>query len=224
MRVSNDRFERDMRRFNLAIRMLGQEARLRTVCLWTGLSSDRVSNLSQMRELKEVQHGQRRRGPSPSEVARFLTNASFRSEVDAVAGILWLEGLIPSEPIVSARRTFPNVPRGERLCASLEFFRGIVPNARLSLEQVALLLIALVEGQQWSIDCCRRCTAIVVVDRLALARRRACEDCQRDLRKHAAKGLIATTTDSTSNLDECEEQMVGEQLGLFDDLKKDPTR
>ena len=45
MRVSDDRYNRDRRRFDLAMRMLLREARTSTIHCWTGLSGDRIRKL-----------------------------------------------------------------------------------------------------------------------------------------------------------------------------------
>ena len=42
MRISDDRYFRDLRPLLLAAWMLKLEARTRTICTWTGLSRDRI--------------------------------------------------------------------------------------------------------------------------------------------------------------------------------------
>jgi hypothetical protein len=46
MRVSEDRYWRDLRRLDLAVRMLHLEARVGTISTWTGLTADRVRTLA----------------------------------------------------------------------------------------------------------------------------------------------------------------------------------
>ena len=70
----------------------------------------------------------------------------------------------------------PTVAMGERLCRVLELFREIVPHARLSLEQLILLVFTLSEGDQWSVERCSSCRAIILVDRSSLAPR-LCSHC-----------------------------------------------
>ena len=45
MRVTDDRYSRDRQRFDLAVRMVGHEARTCTIRLWTGLTGDRIRKL-----------------------------------------------------------------------------------------------------------------------------------------------------------------------------------
>ena len=45
MRVLDDRYSRDWGRLNLALRFLMHEARTRTICMWTGLTQDRIRSL-----------------------------------------------------------------------------------------------------------------------------------------------------------------------------------
>jgi len=45
MRISEDRYERDRQRLELALRFLTHEARTQTIRVWTGLSDDRIRKL-----------------------------------------------------------------------------------------------------------------------------------------------------------------------------------
>src|SRR5512146_1399389 len=45
MRVLDDRYSRDWGKLNLALRFLMHEARTRTICVWTGLTQDRIRSL-----------------------------------------------------------------------------------------------------------------------------------------------------------------------------------
>jgi hypothetical protein len=213
MRVVNARYSRDMRAFRLAVWMLSYGARTNTVCLWTDLSGDRVRNLADAHIREGVHRPQRRRGPSPSQITNVLTNPSLRSEVAAIASIGYLHGLIPVEPTANARTQFPNVARGEQLCAIFELFRGVLPHARLSLEQFSLVVIELAAGGQWGSERCTRCPSLLVVDRYALNRRPICEDCQYELRADGAGSLLANMSDIA--VAEAHEPSRGEQLRLF---------
>jgi hypothetical protein len=179
MRASDDRYSRDLRRYNLALKMLRLAARPNTIRAWTGFSDNRVRGI-----VSSYRHGSRRvpgirRGPSPKRLRALLANPNLRSELTAMAGLCRVLGLTPAGRISNARTRLPNVALGERLCHALETFREIVPHARLTLEQLLLLVFALAEGDVWSLDHCMTCRAVILVDRLSVARR-VCADCQQE--------------------------------------------
>jgi hypothetical protein len=180
MRLSDDRYSRDLRRFSLALRMLTHEARPNTICAWTGFTAERVRHLCRSHR-KDVPDGAgpRHRGPSPTKLTPLLASPSLRSEVAAIAGLCRVLGVIPAAPLSSARQRLPSVANGERLCDALELFREIVPHARLTLEQLVLVVFVLSEGEQWGIDHCTKCRAIILVDHLSLARR-VCAHCREE--------------------------------------------
>ena len=45
MRITDDRYTRDRLRLDLALRLIGHEARTRTIRSWTGLTDDRIRKL-----------------------------------------------------------------------------------------------------------------------------------------------------------------------------------
>ena len=42
MRIHDDRYNRDRRRFEVALRFIQHEARTHTIRIWTGLTDDRI--------------------------------------------------------------------------------------------------------------------------------------------------------------------------------------
>src|ERR1700730_3535485 len=69
MRVSDYDYGRDLRGINLALRLLRHEARLSTVCAWTGFNEERVRVLSRSRRRHQVNRvAGTHRGPSPRRV------------------------------------------------------------------------------------------------------------------------------------------------------------
>ena len=182
MRVSDDRYSRDFRSFNLALRMLRYEARTGTISAWTGISPERVRNLSKShRRQPSARDAERHRGPSPTQLAILLTNPGLRSELAALAGLCRVLGVIPDQPVANARESVPSIANGERLCFALDLFREVVPTARLSFEQAVLLVYAVAEGNRWSVDLCTTCRALILMDRLSL-HRRVCVHCQQEAR------------------------------------------
>ena len=179
MRVSNKCYDRELRSIELARRMLALGARTQTICAWTGLTGDRVRNLSRVLGWGGVGHAaSRQRGPSPSKFAVLMATPSVREEAPAIAALCrcWYD-VIPAERCPDARKRLPGIERGERLCDALEFFRQFVEETCITLEQVVLLVFTLAEGESWEIAVCAKCPALILIDRLALSRR-LCAECE----------------------------------------------
>ena len=178
MRVSNDRYSRDLRSIDLARRMLGHEARTQTIRAWTGLTGDRVRNLARSHGSEASRAARRLRGPSPSCLPALLSTGRARGEAAAAAGLCRVLEVLPEKPAPNARVALPGLVRGERLLAAFEMFREVIPQARLTLEQLVLLVFALAEGTSWGIDHCTRCHATILMERLATHQRRLCGFCE----------------------------------------------
>lgn len=220
MRVSDAGYARDLRSFNLAMRMLSHEARTRTISAWTGLSADRVRKLSKLQRREKPQKVPRRpSGPTPSQLAALLTSPGLRTEADTIAGVCQMLKVLPTEPVPNAKASLPNLARGERLCAALELFQDFVPHARLTFDQLVMLLNNLAEGEQWAIARCTGCPAMVVADKFTLERP-LCEDCQHKNRagkKAATSKANRSKAEKSSKAPEPAEQEPegGVQLPLF---------
>jgi hypothetical protein len=225
MRVSDAAYGRDLRRFNLAMRMLLHEARTRTISAWTGLSTDRVRKLSKFQRRERPQKVSRRpSGPTPRQLAALLRSPGLRTEADTIAGVCQMLKVLPNESVANAKASLPNLARGERLCAALELFQDFVPHARLTFDQLVMLLNHLAEGEQWAMARCASCPAMVVADRLTLDRP-LCEDCQhRTLAANsaAAPKVHRSKVQELSKAPETAEQdpKGGVQLTLFDEAGK----
>ena len=178
MRISNDRYSRDLRSIELARRMLRHKARTQIICAWTGLTAERARNLVRSRErLNGETDSRRQRGPSPSILAARLGSNLVRSEAGALAGLCRILDVLPAHPWKGARKTLPGIARGERLCDAFELFAHVVPQARLSLEELVLLVVTVAEGDSWILDHCASCNATILHDQLSL-KRRLCEHCE----------------------------------------------
>jgi hypothetical protein len=226
MRVSDAGYARDLRSFNLAMRMLSHEARTRTISAWTGLSADRVRKLSKLQRREKLQQVPRRPpGPTPRQLVALLTSPGLRTEADTIAGVCQMLKVLPAEPVANAKATLPNLARGERLCEALELFQDFVPHARLTFDQLVMLLNNLAEGEQWAIARCTGCPAMVVADRFTLDRP-LCEDCQHKTR--AAKKAAAVSKVNRSKVEKPakapepaeQEPEGGVQLTLFDEARR----
>lgn len=177
MRVSEDRYARDIRRINLARRLIFHEVRTQWICAWTGLSDERVRNLCRSYGTGSGAV-KRHRGPSPSRLATFLRSPTLCSEASAIAGVARVVGVIPPHPVPNARKTLPGVDLGERLCHVYEMFRWFVPISQLSMDQFILLALSLAQGDELKVGRCDECGAAMLLDLLSTNPRR-CPWCRR---------------------------------------------
>ena len=215
MRVSEDRYSRDLRRLNLAQRLIRHEVRTQWICAWTGLSDDRVRNLFRSYD-KTSGNVRRHRGPSPTRLASFLRSPTLRSEASAIGGLACAFGAILLTPASNARRDRPGVEAGERLCHVFELYRQIVPQSHFTMDQFIRLMIALNEGEDLEIGHCRNCHGALLLDRLG-ASRRLCLACRQDsVRQRAdADDVTQLRSDATASLTRDEESAVVYQQPLF---------
>ena len=94
MRLTDDRYAAERSQFELALRMIGHEARTRTIRECTALSDDRIRKLysTYFRDTGRTQI-QRRRGKSPRQVTRFVKNAENQLQATMLV-TLFCSGLL----------------------------------------------------------------------------------------------------------------------------------
>ena len=168
MRVTDDRYSRDRLRIELALRLIGHEARTQTIRRWTGLSDDRIRKL--FRSYIRPGAGVRRhRGKSPRQVGHFLRGGVGDADAHALASMLLLFGVLPT-PNAAARRPgearppLPSLSRGRLLCDAYETYRRIVPQARIDFERAMFLALALHEGDEILLRWCASCDAANITE------------------------------------------------------------
>ena len=211
MRISEDRYTRDVRRLDLAQRLIRHEVRTRWICAWTGLSDDRVRNLfrSYHKASGEVT---RHRGPSPTRLQAFLRSPTLRAEASAIGGLAYVLGVVPAPVARSARREPPALEAGERLCAAFELYRQIVRQSSFTMDQFFALVEALSDAEELHIAHCRSCHGALLTDRAA-TRRMLCLACQEDSLGRSAEPQ--GEAQSTPGLSESAEPPEGYQQSLF---------
>ena len=189
MRISDARYSRDLRRYQLAWRFIQHGARTRTVQRWTGLSTYRVRTLYDA-YAGGADSGSPARGVAPHQVSFFWRSSQLRSEAAVLAGFLAAFGVFPDGPECGAVGSLESVGRGERLCRAYEEFRAYWPEAQSTLEHAILLMEELVRGVEMGLACCMDCDVLIVVDRLAIAPPR-CAFCLHEL--HAGRAYRVDT-------------------------------
>ncbi len=185
MRVHDDRYSRDQRRFEIAMRFIRHEARTHTIRAWTGLTDDRIRKLYRS-YIKESQgaHGAvpvRHRGKSPAQPAFFTRSIRAREESALLASLCRTIGALPTAPpiVATAAAMTPRYPselarslaglhRGELLCQAYESYRSLVDTPLITFEHAVFLLSALWRGEELVISGCRDCGAVLVTDRWAM--------------------------------------------------------
>jgi hypothetical protein len=177
MRISDFRYNRDRLRLDVAMRFIHNEARTRTIRLWTGLTDDRVRKLYHS-YLQGGGHATRHRGKSPLQATYFLRTARMREEASTLASMCCLAGLFEGRP--NARPT-SDVDRAASLCRAYEGYRAALCNPAITFEYAVLLVNTLVRGNELRLGECPDCKALLLIDSLGLRPVR-CSLCSRESR------------------------------------------
>src|ERR1700716_2374496 len=164
MRISDDRYERDRRKYHLAMWMVQHGAHTRTITQWTGLTKYRVRTL--VRGYEHSRHIKRHRGASPFQPAYFFSSLALECETAVFGYIAVQTQTIPEGAPSEGARLSPGLERGERLMSAFEVYQALVPNARISLEHAILLVRELSEHKVLSLRHCDSCGALIVFDQL----------------------------------------------------------
>lgn len=172
MRVTQNRYDGELGRFQLAIRMLGLQARTSTIGRYTGLSSDRIRKAysSYVAEHGKNRLPQRKRGRPPSRVEHFFKSRDRHCESTVLVSLFMHAGLLASEKWSGCRVPAGLSPlsQGRRLCDAYEMHRRLVPGGDMSLELAATMLRALGETNELVIPGCESCGALYIQDAYAL--------------------------------------------------------
>jgi hypothetical protein len=159
MRVSDDRYNRDRLRLDLAMRLMRHGARTRTICDWTAFSEDRIRKLYHAyQRQREGEPSRRLRGKAPQRVEVFLETPALAFEATTLACLLCILGLLPKAGEAGdgiSPRVTPE--RGEAFCQAYETYAVLHCPARLSFEDAWYLLLALLQQDKLKLCRCGRC-------------------------------------------------------------------
>ncbi len=176
MRISDDRYRRERRALELALRFLRHEARTQTIRAWTGLSDDRIRKLYRSYMSHARRYLPRHRGKSPHQIAYFTRSLRLQEETAVLASVLSLLGVVPGPPAAMPTAALPGLVRGELLCQAFEAYRLLLPAAQISFEHAVFLATALSRGDQLRLAGCSDCGGLLVTERFPLRERR-CHRC-----------------------------------------------
>ncbi len=183
MRVTDSRYAGERERFDLAIRMIGHEARTGTIRQCTGFTEDRIRKIyaSYFPERATVR---RRRGKTPSQIGPFVSSARRQGEASLLASLFVHEGVVLLDRDSRALRPLgtPGVALGCGLCEAFEAYLELHPQPRLTLEWAFNLYRCLVSRRELRLVWCALCDGPYVQDAYALDYQR-CPFCE--LKDHA---------------------------------------
>lgn len=171
MRLTDDRYAGERRQFELALRMIGHEARTRTIRECTGLSDDRIRKLYSTYFRNAGRSGiKRRRGKSPRQVQHYVRNPANQLQATTLVA-LYCAGLllrIDDDDTVHCRWPRPDVDFGHRLCRAYETYLVLHEDPQLSFEWAWNLLNCIAWNDELYLAVCDQCNARYVQDAYAL--------------------------------------------------------
>ncbi len=176
MHISNDRYFRDRQRHDLALRMIGHEARTCTIKSCTGLTDDRIRRLYKtLADHHSTVVVRRRRGKSPRQIAFFTRNAQLQFESSLLVSVFTAFGLMQQEGSPAGETT---LEFGELFCDAYETHRQLLSRAAaVSFEHAWFLLQLLHRRNDLRMTRCRRCQSHYLRDLVNLSPR-SCPVCE----------------------------------------------
>jgi hypothetical protein len=175
MNYLDDPFGRDLKRIEVARRMVLHQARTQAIVTYTCLTRNRLATL---RRRWRVPDESRRRGPSPRSLAAFLRTPNERSEAAAIVSLCVALEALPGQYSSSAVPALPRLEIADRLCEAFEAFRTWLPNSTIEFEELLLLANELATGSLIKLSTCRGCKGAILVFRHDIPRG-TCPHCDR---------------------------------------------
>ena len=180
MRVTDDRYAGEQARFDLAIRLIGHQARTHIIARCTGFSQDRIRKLYGTYFKHCDKKGvKRRRGKSPSSIEFFVRNPWIQAEASLLVHVFAAWGLLRILPDLAAApcRISDPLVFGQHFCDAYEDFHDAHPDSAISFEHAWSLLSALADRHELLLFDCADCNSFYVQDALALDGR-CCPACR----------------------------------------------
>jgi hypothetical protein len=163
MRILDNRYSRDLRRHDLALRLIRHEVRTATIIAWTGLSETRIRGLYRSYIPEGGLAALRHRGPPPTNVQLLLRSRELNAEAAGLAGLCVAIGVLPAKPSGDPAREFQSLAACERLCYAFELYQQLVPSPQISLEQLMMLVGALARQEEVTLVHCHSCDGAMLV-------------------------------------------------------------
>ena len=163
MRILDNRYSRDLRRHDLALRMIRHEVRTATIRAWTGLSETRIRRLYRSYVPETAIAALRHRGPPPTSIELLLRSKGINAEAAGLAGLCFAIGVLQEKPLADPARELPSLSAGERLCYVFEFYQLWVPKPQIAFDQLILLVGALARRDEVALVHCNSCDGAMLV-------------------------------------------------------------
>lgn len=190
MKLTDDRYTAERGQFELALRMIGHEARTRTIRECTGLSDDRIRKLYGTYFKNSGDTSVRRhRGKSPRQVGRYVKNAQNQLESTTLVALFCNGRLLRLDSSRKALACWPrpDVEYGHRVCRAYETYRLLHVDARLSFEWAWNLLQTISYNDELFLAVCKRCDTSYVQDSYAIDYK-ICPGCEIEQRRRRRPG------------------------------------
>lgn len=191
MRLTDDRYAAERSQFELALRMIGHEARTRTIRECTGLSDDRIRKVYSRYFRDTSGNGVlRRRGKSPRQVARFVKNSDNQLQATTLVA-LFCSGLLlrlDGGNNVHACWPRPDVEFGHRVCRAYETYLMLHEGPLLSFEWAWNLLQSISHCDELYLASCDACNSRYVQDAYALDHK-TCPSCEIEAHRRRRPGV-----------------------------------
>lgn len=167
MPISSTRYFRDRQRDDLALRMIGLEARTCTIKSCTALTDDRIRRLYRtFADHYATVQVRRRRGKSPRQVAFFTRNAQVQFESSLLAGLFTVFGL--TRQTGDPAHEPSSIEFGETFCDAYETYVQLRSGIAVSFEHAWFLLQLLHRHRELKLTHCRRCQSQYLRDHFNL--------------------------------------------------------
>ena len=184
MRVTDDRYARERDQFELAMRMIGHEARTCTIRDCTSLSDDRIRKLYRT-YFRQGDHltVKRRRGKSPRRCEYFVKTPQRQMEATTLVLLYTHFELVqPGLGVLNRAQTNRYSPKfsvgfGKHFCAAYETYELLHETVCISFEHAWFLLQAIAAGDELVLATCTHCQGPFLYDALGL-KRKLCPCCQ----------------------------------------------
>lgn len=168
MRITDERYLRDLRRLNLAMRLIKYEARTGTVRECTGLGDDRIRRLYHQYLRPAGACTDRHRGRAPHVPLRIVASPRGGADAAIFAGFSGRLGVVDLAPDAKGRYQLLSIGLVEAICDAFDLYRDFVPEGQLSFEQALCVVKALWRRDEIGPGRCEQCGALILVDLLSL--------------------------------------------------------